>query len=306
MMTTTTGTTSLPEVLTELGVELTRSSGQEIVGKCPVHINRVGKPDNSPSWSMNSETGLWICFSCGARGSLGSLIAEITGNFEDTLAAHQMLMEIGVSQLNAPERVEYKPEVDWVEYSKFSPVPDKHAHRRNLDPDILRTYGVKWHTDKHAWVIPIVSVDGELLGWQEKGTGWFNNYPAGIKKSVTLFGIERFYSRTAVLVESPLDVVRFASAFSGMQALATFGAYVSKEQMRIVADVAERVIIAMDNDQAGIESAKHIFKNLPHIKGGTFWMDYSKARDAKDIGEMSDDQIYDAVTNASVIPWWVS
>lgn len=305
-MTTTTGTTSLPEILMELGVEITRSGGQEIVGRCPVHVNRVGKADNSPSWSMNSETGLWICFSCGARGSLGSLIAEITGNFDDTLAAHQMIMEIGIKQLNAPERVEYQPDVDWVAYNQFSPVPEKTALRRNLDPDIVRTYGVKWNPKKKAWVIPIVSHDGALLGWQEKGNGWFNNYPVGVKKSMTLFGIERFYSRTAVLVESPLDVVRFASAFSGMQALATFGAHVSKEQLRLVADVAERVIIAMDNDKAGIESAQKIFKSLPRMKGGTFWLDYSKAGNAKDIGEMSDDQIYDSVVNASVIPWWVS
>ena len=63
MTTATIGITSLPEVLTELGVELTRSGGAEIVGRCPVHVKRVGKADNSPSWSMKSETGLWICCS---------------------------------------------------------------------------------------------------------------------------------------------------------------------------------------------------------------------------------------------------
>jgi DNA primase len=70
----TTGITSIAEVLANLGIELTRSGGAEIVGRCPVHIKRVGKADNSPSWSMNAETGLWICFSCGAKGTLSSLI----------------------------------------------------------------------------------------------------------------------------------------------------------------------------------------------------------------------------------------
>jgi 5S rRNA maturation endonuclease (ribonuclease M5) len=301
----TTGITSIAEVLANLGIELTRSGGAEIVGRCPVHIKRVGKADNSPSWSMNAETGLWICFSCGAKGTLSSLIAELTGSFEDTMTAHRLLMESGMRQLTSPERVEYKPDVDWLAYNKFENVPEKVSARRNLDPDVVRSYGVKWNGEKKALVIPIVSAEGELLGWQEKGNGWFNNVPVGVKKSVTLFGIERFHSKTAVLVESPLDVVRFASSFSGMQALATFGAFVSKEQLRLIPEVADRVIIAMDNDKAGISSAKALLKHMPRLKGGMFWLDYSKAPDAKDIGEMTDEQIYKSVVGASIIPWWL-
>lgn len=305
-MTQTTGITSLADALMELGVEVTRHSGREIVGKCPVHIHRVGKVDNSPSWSMNSENGLWICFSCGAKGSLGSLIAEITGDFEDTMAAHRLLLDVGLRQMNSPERVEYQPDVDWVSYSKFEQVPNKHILRRNLDADVVRKYGIKWDSTHKAWVIPIVSADGQLLGWQEKSTGWYRNVPVGVRKSSTLFGIERFHSKTALLVESPLDVVRFASCMQGMQALATFGAHVSAEQLRLVADVADKVIIAMDNDEAGIKSAKRLLKEMPLLRGGLFWIDYRQSPDAKDIGEMTDEQIYESVVNASIMPWWVN
>jgi hypothetical protein len=34
-------------------------------------------------------------------------------------------------------------------------------------------------------------------------------------------------------------------------------------------------------------------------------LDYSKAPDAKDIGEMTDEQIYKSVVGASIIPWWL-
>lgn len=304
-MTATVGTTSLADALTELGVEVTRSSGNEIIGKCPVHVRRVGKADNSPSWSMNSTNGLWICFSCGARGSLGTLIAEITGDFEDTMAAHRLLLDVGLRQMNSTERVEYQPDVDWISYNKFEQVPEKKIIKRNFDADTVRRYGVKWDSKGKAWVIPIVSPDGQLLGWQEKGVGWYKNVPTGVRKSSTLFGIERFHSKTAVLVESPLDVIRFSSCVSGMHALATFGAYVSSEQLRLVADVADKVIIAMDNDEAGIKSAKRITKEMPHLRGGLFWLDYSVAPDAKDIGEMTDQQIYDSVVNSSIMPWWL-
>jgi DNA primase len=90
-----------------------------------------------------------------------------------------------------------------------------------------------------------------------------------------------------------------------MQALATFGAHVSKEQLNILATVADRVIIAMDNDKAGTESAKTLLKTLPRFRSGIFWLDYSKT-DAKDIGDMTDEEVDYAVTNASVLPWWMT
>ena len=77
--TSTPHSTNLAQVLESLGVEVKRVGDKEITGKCPVHIRTVGKPDNSPSWSMNATTGLWICFSCGARGSLSSLLYELSG-----------------------------------------------------------------------------------------------------------------------------------------------------------------------------------------------------------------------------------
>jgi DNA primase len=304
MATQTTGTTDLSNVLIELGVDVRRTSGREISGCCPVHEKRTGRADSSPSWSMNAESGLWICHSCGARGTLAGLVSELTGNPDSVSAVNQLLIETGINRLTAPERVEYQPEVDWVSYSRFEQVPHRELVKRHLDADVALVHGIKWNTLKKAWVIPIVSPLGELMGWQEKGPEYFNNNPVGIKKSRTLFGIERFQSRTAVLVESPLDVVRFASSFGGMQALATFGAHVSHEQMTLLSESAERVIIAMDNDKAGIESAKTLLKALPRFRDGIFFLDYSKT-DAKDIGDMTDAEVDYAIKHASVLPWWM-
>jgi hypothetical protein len=254
---------------------------------------------------MNAETGLWICHSCGAKGTLASLVSELTGNPDSVAAVNQLLIETGINRLTAPERVDYKPEVDWVSYSRYEHPPLSEIVKRNLDPDVALAHGVKWNVIKKAWVIPIVSPLGELMGWQEKGYNYFNNEPTGVKKSATLFGIERFQSRTAVLVESPLDVVRFASSFGGMQALASFGAHVSKEQMTLLSTVADRVIIALDHDKAGTESAKTLFKTLPRFRDGIYWIDYSQT-DAKDIGDMTDTEVNYAVTHASVLPWWMT
>ena len=60
-------------ILASMGVERLRvhggKHGPEISGQCPVHESRVGKPDTNPSWSINVGSGLWVCYSCGARAA---------------------------------------------------------------------------------------------------------------------------------------------------------------------------------------------------------------------------------------------
>jgi hypothetical protein len=145
---------------------------------------------------------------------------------------------------------------------------------------------------------------GQLMGWQEKKKGWVRNFPVGVEKSKTLFGIERFRSRTAILVESPLDVVRFAMVYKSPQALASFGAYVSKEQLELLVHSADTLVVAMDNDEAGLEASKRIYKTMAQPRRGIKWWNYSGTT-AKDIGDMADQEIRFGFLNATVVPPWV-
>lgn len=298
-----TGTTDIATLLTNLGVEVKRAGEREISAKCPVHLRTTGREDNSPSWSMNAETGLWICYSCNARGTLPQLVGELTGEADSIKAVQTLLLQSGIERLTLPDRVETEPPVDWVSYYQFSDVPSRILNKRMISPEMAKHYGIRYDRGSSAIVVPIVSRFGELMGWQEKGTSWVRNRPTGVNKSRTLFGIERFTSKTAVLVESPLDVARFASSIEGPQALATFGAYVSKEQARLIADVADKLIIAFDNDKAGKEGAINLLKYLPRLKRGIHWLPYKTK--VKDIGEMNDDQLAEELCHTSVLPWWV-
>ena len=55
-----------------------------------MHEQRTGKPDRHPSWSINQYTYSHFCFSCGYKGTLTSLIIDVTGeapeDLEKTLA----------------------------------------------------------------------------------------------------------------------------------------------------------------------------------------------------------------------------
>ena len=296
--------TDLGNVLKSLGVDIRRAEGREISGRCPVHKRVTGREDGSPSWSMSAETGLWICFSCGARGTLSMLVSELTGEPDAIMAVHHFLIDRNLERLTSEvEVVKKKPEVDWISFSKFGSAPASELKKRAIDPDQARMHGIRWDTSRAAWIIPIVNQFGDLQGWQTKSKDWVRNFPVGVKKSESLFGIERFKGGTAILVESPLDVVRFASVFDKPQALATFGAAVSAKQIGLLASVADKVIIAMDNDDAGKQSSKKFFKSLPYFRKGVWWWDYSGTT-AKDIGDMTNDEIELGLLNSSQMPNW--
>jgi DNA primase len=75
--------------------------------------------------------------------------------------------------------------------------------------------------------------------------------------------------------------------------------------MRLLSEHADGLIIAMDNDEAGIESAKRITKQIPSFRYGVKYLHYAHTN-AKDIGEMTQDEIITAVKQASVFQWWLN
>jgi hypothetical protein len=294
----------IQQVLSSAGVEISKVGEREITGKCPVHIRTTGKVDGHPSWSINAETGLWICFSCGARGTLPMLLSELYGDDVDVIGVQKLLMNSGAQRLFNPPQESDVERFDPYQFHTFSRVADSRCIHRYLDPDMVFLHGVRWNKAHKSWAIPIMSPTGMLTGWQEKRTGYVRNFPVGVEKSTTLFGIERFRSKTAVLVESPLDVVRFAGLFSRPQALASFGAFVSDAQLNLIVHVADTIIIALDNDKAGKEASKNIYKRISRPRKALRWWNYSNTT-AKDIGDMSDTEIEQGLCTATVLPPWV-
>jgi DNA primase len=134
-----------------------------------------------------------------------------------------------------------------------------------------------------------------------KKEGWVRNYPEGVHKGDTLFGIERAHGSTGLLLESPLDVVRFHSVYGGsdVSAVASFGANVSSNQLSLLCDRFDALVIALDNDKAGKMETKRVARSLPSLRRGVRYWRY--VDDVKDLGDMSDVQIIKGISNTSVI-----
>lgn len=305
----------MPGALAELGIEVHEVRGDEVWAWCPNDDHDEKRPQH---WSINSESGEHLCFSCGYSGTMEMLVAEKLRLYRamrmpdgsqvpDLKAAKSWIRDRGMSlealkKLPTWEREAevYVPPMGESLLAVYEPPPVEQLEQRALEPDACEAFGVLWDAGEQAWILPVRDpYNHDLWGWQVKGPGIFRNYPVGIKKSKTLFGLDAFTEGRAILVESPLDAVRFASAgITG--GLSTFGASISEVQMRLVLEHADELIVATDNfgtDPAGRKAALTLLQRYSKRIPMRF-LDYSKTPDSKDPGEMTDDQLHWSVEHA--------
>ena len=254
-------------LIESLGVEGARQSGDEITAKCPGHIHILGRPDRHASWGINSVTGAHYCFSCGYRGSLESLYRDLSGeNPPDDL--YERMAISGISQaisqvdekLSRFQVVKPEPEEEF-HWGDLVPVSDRMLKKRYISRFAADCYGIKYDRDRGGWFMPLYSERGDLVGGQWRLFSGPLTLPSSVKKSEYLFGLPVAKSfSTVVVVESPLDAVRLYSL--GIPAVSTLGAMVSDKQVSLLNRYWSRVVVAMDNDSAGVSSTNSLITRL--------------------------------------------
>lgn len=277
--------------------------GDEYVSTCPMHYKRVGRDDHSPSWSINVDTGLHSCFSCGYRGSIYTLISDLRGVTFDEAKNLTIRPDVRTTVSRIPDSYIHvrKAEMGESRLGKFTTPPRWARGRRRLSRESCETYGLLWDLTGESWIIPIRHPHtNALMGWQEKSETQriFRNYPTGVKKSKCLFGYDVFPGGRMVVVESPLDAVRLHS--EGLPgAVATYGAVVSRAQLLLMT-AADEVVFALDNpfvDDAGKKSSIQLLTETKGVLKSVRFFDYSGV-DAKDPGDMTHDQIEHGIQHA--------
>jgi len=309
---------ALSDVMDQLGVEIKRQTGDELQGRCPVHHLYKGRPSTRNSFYINVDTGLWHCFTCGARGNLPLLVTTLTSDPRAIREVRQFLTDANLRSYRNREEEEYEVEADWTVYASFDKVPRLLLDGRGLDHFQSDRYGLRFNKhlerdpgadkdrpDYKCWIVPVMDAVGNLKGWQAKQKGYFANVPEGLKKSESLFGFNFARAKTGLLVESPLDVVRFHSVYKGddISCVASYGASVSDFQIGLLRGKFDKLIMALDNDEAGkLETQRLRGRSKPYVNKITgfrkrvWYLPYGHT-DAKDIGDMTDDEILLAIDN---------
>lgn len=282
-------------VLTELGVRITNVSDKEIQAFCPVHHLVEGAEQSAPKWYMNAETGAWICFTCGQRGSLPYLVEALGG---DAATIEQLKLSAATTTASRWVRdgndvaVEERVLVDPVLFDANPFPPERTMDNKDVDSHTCAQFNARWDAKGKCWLLPIYNFDGNLVGWQEKSKGYFMNVPKKVKKSDSLYGWHLYRGGQLIVVESPLDAMRFGTY--GYRAVATYGSFVSAEQTEKIT-LAAQVILAFDNDDAGDHAMDQMAKALVERHSYVRKFRYPPGSRGYDPGELTPSQLHDGV-----------
>ena len=249
-------------------------------GYCPDPWGYHQHGDRTGKFAINREKKVYNCFVCGG-GTLLTLTMAIRDCDERegldwlrqfTSKAHQTdenFMD-EIDGLLAPAVEEQETITPWFgpnvltqwegrdhEWFAERGISDEVREKYHLgvDENTRRTKGGDEFISEsivlpHFW-------EGKLVGWQNRWMGdrpkWVPKYTNtnDFPKRTTLFGWDHaaFGDKPIVVVESVPTVLYLASL--DIPAIATFGATVSKEQLKIMRGCQQGIILAQDNDQAG-------------------------------------------------------
>ena len=284
------------DLLSSQGVEVHTQSGTEVAIYCPFHDNH-----NSPACYINTKTGLWQCFnpSCGKKGNFRQLYKHMTGK---TYGREWILdpvnlqreLDLALEVKNDEELTIDAIEIDYDsdEVKNLQTLVD-----RGYELEVLEDFEIGYSSVKDRVVIPVRDPQYKLVGligraihdWQDPRY----LYNKGFKRADVLFNIQNAKTYDSVIVcEGSLDAVKIAQA-GFKNVVATLGAKVSLNQVKMIKKYFDSVIVFSDNDDAGAEMRRAI---LEECRGKEMFT-VSIPDDLKDPGDMTEQQIKQAITS---------
>lgn len=237
-------------------IDVKTLSGEEYIIFCPFHKNI-----NTPSFYINSKTGLWQCFnpSCGKKGNFRQLFRHVTGKALDSTikidpVELQKKIDSGFIQKKEDEEINLTTMTisysDKVAMQKLQPFID-----RGLSAETLKHFEIGFSESKNRIVIPVrnhqykvVGLIGRAISVDQEPRYLYNK---GFKRADVLFNIQNAKHHSEVIVvEGSVDAMKIHEA-GFPNVVATLGAQVSEYQVKLLKRYFDTIIIFSDNDLAG-------------------------------------------------------
>lgn len=232
---------------------------EEILCICPWHA------DQSGHLYVNAIKGLYLCMSCGAKGSLDSTNKSGGRCF--------VLPTLGTSDVRdrlrqATKReatVRYYPE-GWLR--KFDMDHDYWEQERGLDPAVVKRWRLGYDPFTGKATIPMRTMHGEVIGVSLRALdGSTPKYldPKGYAKGKHLYGAWNLdpEARTVALMEGQLDTI--AGDTARVPSLGTMGSRLTHDQVKVLQHLGVHKVVGMfDNDNAG---RKAVVQSYEALKG---------------------------------------
>jgi len=301
--------THIKSVLKSIGLSIVGETGNDFLCYCPFHSNR-----HTSSFSVSREKGAFICFnpSCGEAGTLQELVKRVMNKNE-----YEAMRFISSKEAEAlenfdellSEAMEEKPVFE--EFSQET-LDRLHAGMSKEAADYLASRGINQESIDHfnlgysasmnMVITPVHSPDGTpigLVGRSIEGKSFKNS--TNLPKSKTLFNIHRAkkIGDHVIIVESNFDAIRVHQA-GFPNVVATLGGFISVEQQNLLNRHFNKITVMTDADLAGRDLGQSIVNKLKFKD--LLWASYEYGKiyphDAKDAGDMTDEEIKACIKNA--------
>ena len=236
----------------ELGRSLpTPNDAGEISISCPFHT------DSKPSTSVNMNTGMWKCFSCGCGGSVYDFYMEAHGvDFATAKAAvdkNDFLPAIDEELIEQwhDDLMENQKVLKWIK------------SRRGLDRDVLRQLQIGW--DGERITIPIRDTARRVVNVrrykpnEKKSSNKVISYKAGYG-SARLFPLHNFDKKSVILFEGEMDTALATQL--GLPAVTSTGGAGTWKKWWNKFFLNKRVYIVYDNDEQGRTGALKVANSI--------------------------------------------
>jgi DNA primase len=256
---------------------------------CPLHEER------KPSFSINRESGQWICRHTNEGGySALSLVQKVLKlNYSEAkrwVQTHGSVRRVDTNTLfnqvmgiKAPEdNMDLKL---WFEtwYKADPKIMAEVWFERGFTEETMRKFEVRYAPEWRAILWPVRDEKKVATGYTARslrgGDGPKYLYPRGFTR--TLFPLNHYVGESVILVEGPLDAM-WLHQNGYPQALAVLGPGLTQNQVKWLRANTRRVFLCFDNDNVGREGAKQARERLAKLS-----VEIVRIPRVKDVQELS-------------------
>jgi DNA primase len=289
------------EVLAQCGVTIGSELDTHFLIFCPFHNNR-----HTPACEVDKEKGLFICFSCQENGTLLDMVMKTT---KRSYFEANRVISSAAKESNFAEQIFNNTNKSNKDFKEFDTLLISKLHNsclnserslnywngRGISTESINIFNLGYSENQDMVTVPVQADNGMVVGFVARsieGKSFKNS--TNLPRSKVLFNLNRCKFSEIIVVESSFDAIKLHQM--GFNAVATLGANVSREQLRLLEKYATKIILAPDSDEAGQSFVQKI-------------MDVVKSRDIslikipdgkKDIGDMTKEEILSAMDNKTL------
>ena len=301
----------LRSILRSCNIEIVSETGTDFLCLCPFHHNT-----DSPAFAVSYSKGLYVCYNqnCDSSGTVLDLVKLLTGRndyealrfISQNKQTEAEAFEDGLRDLldDKPDFAEFPQATLDSLYDEIVNTPKAidYFRSRNIFTEAIDNFKLGYSEKQGMVTVPLHSPDGLPVGIIGRSIvdKRFKN-SVNLPRNKTMFNLHRAKREggTIIVVESSFDAIRLWQA-GYPNAVATLGGSISDTNLNHLNKYSSTIIIMTDNDIAGKALGKTIANKLKNKN--ILWARYDASlvypRQAKDVGDLTDEEIKQCVKNA--------